>query len=39
MHVQEDDKMWVMIENGYKTIEFDFAPNPEQASGKVLSTV
>lgn len=30
MSIPEDDKMWMMIESSYHSLEFDYAPTPEQ---------
>ncbi|GAX72927.1 hypothetical protein CEUSTIGMA_g382.t1 [Chlamydomonas eustigma] len=39
MSIAEDDKMWMMIDNSYRNLEFDFAPVPEQADYKKLMAV
>ncbi|KAG1665958.1 hypothetical protein FOA52_003182 [Chlamydomonas sp. UWO 241] len=30
MSIPEDDKMWMMVESSYQSIEFDYAPSTEQ---------
>lgn len=36
MSIPEDDKMWMMIESSYHSLEFDYAPTPEQVRGASL---
>ena len=34
--ISEDEKLWTMMENAYQTIEFDYAPSPEQMEARKL---
>ena len=34
--IPEDDKMWVMLENGYSSVEFDYMTSPEQVGRRSL---
>ena len=37
--INEDEKLWTMMENAYQTIEFDYAPSPEQMESRKLKAV
>ena len=37
--INEDEKLWTMMENAYQTIEFDYAPSPDQMEARKLKAV
>ncbi|GAX83706.1 hypothetical protein CEUSTIGMA_g11131.t1 [Chlamydomonas eustigma] len=39
MSIAEDEKMWMMIENSYSSLEFDYAPTADQLEKKKLAAV
>lgn len=38
MTMPEDDKTWMSIESRYHSLEFDYAPTPEQVRAYLLPT-